>query len=79
MRTVTVRCVYNTQRICAEEISFRIDSLEPEYVEISERHEKGLVGIAYLSVSYNPSVMSAQDIIDVLSGDVQKVTVSWEG
>lgn len=78
MRSVIVKCVYNTRRICAEEISFRIDSLEPECIEQTELHEKGAVGIVFFSVQYNPSVMSAQDIIDVLAGDVHKVTITLE-
>lgn len=75
MIEVVVKCMYNTQRICAEEISFRIDSLEPEYVEMTERIERGPIGIARFVVRYNPAVMDADDIVSVLSGDVNKVSI----
>ena len=75
MIEVVVKCMYNTQRICAEEISFRIDSLEPEYVEMTECIERGPIGVARFVVCYNPAVMDADDIVSVLTGDVNKVSI----
>lgn len=75
MIKVVVKCLYDLRVICAEEISFRLDSLDPEYVEQIEAREKGNVGVARFSVVFSPSLMSTDDIFSVLSGDVKKVVI----
>lgn len=75
---VKVKCTYNKKRICAEEISLRIDSLEPDMVNLVDSDETGLICMATFEVRFDDNVMSVDDIKDALIGDVNKVTITEE-